>query len=37
MNPEKIFDTLAAANRSMNRSRAGERRVFEGLLLALSR
>ena len=33
----RIFDTLASANRSFNRSRAGDRRVFEGLLLSLSR
>jgi len=33
----RIFDTLASANRALNRSRAGDRRVFEGLLLDLAR
>jgi len=33
----RIFDQLCAANRSFNRSRAGDRRVFEGLLLDISR
>ena len=37
IDPTHIFDTLARANRSFNRSRAGERRVFEGLLLELAR
>jgi DNA polymerase III delta subunit len=37
IDPTRIFDTLAAANRSLNRSRAGDRRVFEGLLLELAR
>ncbi len=37
IDPTHIFDTLASANRAFNRSRAGERRVFEGLLLELVR
>jgi len=37
IDPTRIFDTLAAANRALNRSRAGDRRVFEGLLLELAR
>jgi DNA polymerase-3 subunit delta len=32
----RILDRLAEANRDFNRSRAGDRRIFEGLLLALT-
>jgi DNA polymerase-3 subunit delta len=33
--PHKLFEELAAANHKMNSSRAGDRRVFEALVLSL--
>jgi DNA polymerase-3 subunit delta len=35
LRPEQVFGRLAAANEAMNSRRAGGRRVFEGLILAL--
>lgn len=35
LNTPLVLETLAAANEKMNSSRAGDRRVFEGLILSL--
>jgi len=35
LRPERVFASLAQANEAMNSHRAGGRRVFEGLILAL--
>ena len=36
LDPARIMGALTQANRDFNRSRAGDRRVFEGLVLALT-
>jgi DNA polymerase-3 subunit delta len=36
LHPAHIFDALAVANREFNRSRAGDRRVFEALVMSLT-
>ena len=36
MRPAEVFEALANANRQFNRSRAGDRRVFEALIMELT-